>query len=254
MTKQVKTLDKKQPSRNKSLTVMVLYPARMSAYGDQGNLLALKHRAKLHGYDTKVVLHKPGAKFDEKVDIILGGGGQESDRSAVLDDLSKIGPKLKKLADSGTPMLVICGMYQLFGNYFLTQSGDKLTGVGIFDTYTEDNPKRLIGNIITKSDKLGLLIGYENHSGLTYFNQGQAALARVKKGAGNNGRDRTEGARTSNVFGSYLHGSILPMNPRLTDELIRLAAVKKYGEFSPNDRIDDSLTEKARRAAQKRSR
>jgi CobQ-like glutamine amidotransferase family enzyme len=237
----------------KSLKIMVLYPEEMNIYGDHGNLLALIHRAKLHGFATKTILYEPGQKFDPKIDIILGGGGQDSGQSKIIEDLQKIAPKLHKLASDGTPMLLICGLYQLFGHYFKTQSGDKLPGIGIFDAYTEAGPKRLVGNIITDSNDFGILIGYENHSGLTHLNRGQSPLARVKKGAGNNGRDGVEGARTNNVLGSYLHGPILPKNPRLTDALIRLAALKKYGEFTPT-KIDDSLTKKARQIIKSRPR
>ena len=239
---------------NKSLTVMLLYPKEMNIYGDYGNFLALKRRAKLRGFDIKEVFHEPGKRFDKNVDIILGGGGQDSGQNQIVDDLIKIGPKLKELTASNTPMLVICGLYQLFGHYFLTQSGERLTGIGIFNSHTEAGSERLIGNIVEESDEFGLLIGYENHSGLTFLGDGQSALARVKKGNGNNGRDGVEGARTNNVFGSYLHGPILPKNPRLTDELIRLAAIKKYGEFTLYGKIDDSITKKARQIAQRRPR
>lgn len=232
---------------------MTLYPEEMNIYGDHGNLLTLKHRAKLHGFEVQEVIYEPGKKFDSSVDIILGGGGQDSGQNLIIDDLQKIAPKLKKLAESGTPMLVICGLYQLFGHYFLTQSGEELPGIGIFDAYTEAGPKRLIGNIVTESDEFGKLIGYENHSGLTHLNRGQPSLARVKKGAGNNGHDGVEGCRTNNVFGSYLHGPILPKNPRLADELIKIAAIKKYGEFTPA-KIDDTCTKKARRIARHRPR
>jgi CobQ-like glutamine amidotransferase family enzyme len=238
----------------KSLKIMVLYPEEMNIYGDHGNLLALKHRAEQHGFTVKEILYEPGMKFDPKVDIILGGGGQDSGQNRIIDDLAKIAPKLKKLADTGTPMLMICGLYQLFGRYFLTQSGERLPGIGIFDAYTEAGPKRLIGNIVTESNDFGTLIGYENHSGLTHLNKGQSPLARVKKGAGNNGRDGVEGARTNNVLGSYLHGPLLPKNPRLTDALIRLAALKKYSEFTLENTPDDTIAEKARRIARHRPR
>ncbi|MCL1963271.1 glutamine amidotransferase, partial [Candidatus Saccharibacteria bacterium] len=164
----------------------------------------------------------------DDVDIILGGGGQDSGQSKITGDLIKIGPKLQKLASDGVPMLMICGLYQLFGHYFLTKDGEKIPGVGIFDMTTTGGPKRLIGNIVT--DWQGYkIVGYENHSGLTHLNDGQSPFARVISGAGNNGKDRTEGARTNNVFGSYLHGPILPKNPAFADELLRLAAARKFG-------------------------
>ena len=56
----------------------------------------------------------------------------------------------------------------------------------------------------------------------------------MRSGFGNNGTDGTEGARTGNVFGSYLHGPILPANPALADALIALAAELATGRpFEP---------------------
>jgi CobQ-like glutamine amidotransferase family enzyme len=89
--------------------------------------------------------------------------------------------------------------------------------------------QRLIGNIVLQTD-FGEIVGYENHSGLTTLHDGQLPFGEAIAGAGNNGKDNTEGARSFNMFGSYLHGPILPKNPVLADELLRLATMRKYNE------------------------
>ena len=238
----------------KTLKIMVLYPKEMNTYYDLGNLLAIKHRAELHGFNVKEIFYEPGNKFDTSVDIIIGGGGQDYEQNLVINDLQKISSSLKKISNSGTPILVICELYQLFGHYIEKQAGEKLNGIGIFDAYTELGSKRFTGNIVTESDDFGKIIGYENHNGRTYLNNNQVSLTRVKKGIGNNGHDGVEGCRVNNTFGSYIHGPLLPKNPRLTDELIRLAVNKKFGKFSPNVNIDDSIIEKARKIAGRRPR
>jgi CobQ-like glutamine amidotransferase family enzyme len=52
----------------------------------------------------------------------------------------------------------------------------------------------------------------------------------VLSGNGNNGQDKTEGARWNNVFGTYLHGPLLPRNPAFADYLLRLALQRRYRE------------------------
>src|SRR5574344_1965798 len=52
----------------------------------------------------------------------------------------------------------------------------------------------------------------------------------VSVGNGNNSKDGFEGGRYKNVFGTYLHGSLLPKNPHFADYLISLALEKRYGE------------------------
>ncbi len=235
------------------LTILQLYPRDMNIYGDWGNVLTLKRRAEWHGYDVELLEYNPGDTFPDHVDVIVGGGGQDSGQSVVQDDLQKIGPHLHKLADADTPMLVICGLYQLYGKFFKTKEGVTIPGIGIFDMETHGGPERLIGNIITESPDFGQIIGYENHSGLTYLGKDITPLGKVIRGAGNNGQDEFEGARYKNVIGSYLHGSLLPKNPTLADWLLEQAAIRRYGEFTPTV-IDDQFANKAREIALKRPR
>ena len=235
-----------------SLVITHLYPEQMNVYGDWGNVLTLKKRAEWHGYPIVIKQHHPGQPFPKDSDIIIGGGGQDSGQSVIQDDLLAIGNQLKALADNKVPMLVICGLYQLFGNFFELSNGERIEGIGIFDMETYAGENRLIGNVVSETP-FGELVGYENHSGLTILSDNQKALGRVIKGKGNNGTDRTEGAVYKYVFGSYLHGSLLPKNPVLADALIEAAAVKKYGSFEPTI-IDDSFAEKAHEIAKKRPR
>ena len=66
-------------------------------------------------------------------------------------------------------------------------------------------------------------------------------LAVVDIGNGNNGEDKSEGARYMNVFGTYLHGSLLPKNPHFADYLISLALEKRYGEKIELQKLDDKI-------------
>jgi CobQ-like glutamine amidotransferase family enzyme len=48
----------------------------------------------------------------------------------------------------------------------------------------------------------------------------------VLRGAGNNGEDGAEGVASGNVFGTYLHGSLLPKNPHFADFLLGRALLR----------------------------
>jgi CobQ-like glutamine amidotransferase family enzyme len=235
------------------LHILQLYPHDMNIYGDWGNVLTVMRRAQWHGYETVLHEYNPGDSFPEEIDIIIGGGGQDAGQDIIQDDLLKIGPKLHELANDSTPMLVICGLYQLFGNFFKTKDGHNIKGIGIFNLETHGSGERMIGNIVTESSEFGKIIGYENHSGRTFLKDDAMPLGKVIKGAGNSGQDETEGARVNNVIGSYMHGSLLPKNPQIADWLIEQAAVKRYGEFSPTV-IDDRFAEAARKVALQRPR
>lgn len=238
---------------SKSITIVQLYPEKMNIYGDYGNVLALIRRLEWHGYTPEVIEYNVGDTFPKNVDIIIGGGGQDSGQDEIHDDLLALGPTLQKLADDDVPMLLVCGLYQLFGAFFLTLEGKHLEGIGVLDVETHGTTERLIGNIVTQSSEFGDIIGYENHSGQTTLREKAQPLATVIKGAGNNSRDGHEGARYRNVIGTYLHGSLLPKNPRITEWLIETAVTKKYGEYSPNV-IDDLFVDLARQVAKDRPR
>jgi CobQ-like glutamine amidotransferase family enzyme len=237
----------------KQITILQLYPQDMNIYGDWGNVLVLKRRLEWHGYKVNLLEYNQGDTFPNDVDLIIGGGGQDSGQDNIQTDLLSIGTKLHDLAKDDVPMLMICGLYQLFGKFFKASDGHVIEGISLLDIETHAGPERLIGNITTKSSEFGEIIGYENHSGLTFLGSGVQPLGHVIKGAGNNGQDDTEGARYRNVIASYLHGSLLPKNPDIADFLIEKAIIKKYGEFTPTV-IDDRFADLAREAALKRPR
>jgi len=237
----------------RQLTIVQLYPDDMNIYGDWGNVLTLKKRAEWHGFDVELIDYNVGDTFPDNADILIGGGGQDSGQLKVQADLQKLAPTLQALADDDTPMLMICGLYQLFGRFFKTSKGQIIDGIGIFHAETHAGPERLIGNIVTHNEQFGDIIGYENHSGQTFIDSDMQPLGTIVRGAGNNGQDETEGCMYRNVIGTYLHGSLLPKNPAIADALIEEAAKKKFGDFTPTV-IEDRFAAKAREVALKRPR
>ncbi|HSP61247.1 MAG TPA: cobalamin biosynthesis protein CobB [Ornithinimicrobium sp.] len=231
------------PAEKGEVHLVHLYPREMSIYGDLGNTRCLAARLRWHGYRPVVHDHHPGAPWPERVDLVLGGGGQDSGQARVQDDLATHGDRLRELAADGVPMLMICGMYQLFGEAFLTVEGTRLPGLGILAVTTTGNATRMIGPVVLDTG-FGEVVGYENHSGSTVLAAGQEPFGRVRVGSGNNGADGTEGARSGNVVGSYLHGPVLPANPGLADGLLQIAARRATGDFVPEP-VDDTLARQA---------
>ena len=196
------------------IDIVSLYPKDMNIYGDSGNVLTIQRRLALYGYEPRVHAYNQGDAWPEHVDMILGGGGQDTGQKKIIDDFFKRADLLRSLAAGGTPMLMICGLYQLFGEYFETVDGSRLDGIGVIGAYTVGQEVRMIGNLTEHSADFGDIIGYENHSGQTFLREGVQPLGTVDADStGNNGEDHTEGARVNNVIGTYMHGSLLPKNP-----------------------------------------
>ncbi|PLS24445.1 glutamine amidotransferase [Bifidobacterium imperatoris] len=232
---------------SKTIDIVSLYPKDMNIYGDSGNVLTIRRRLELYGYHPVVHQYNQGDEWPEQVDLILGGGGQDTGQKKIIDDFYMRADLLRKLAADGVPMLMICGLYQLFGEYFETVDGTRLDGIGVIGAYTVGQDVRMIGNLVEHSAQFGDVIGYENHSGQTFLRDGVQPLGTVDaEGQGNNGKDHTEGARVNNVIGTYMHGSLLPKNPAISDFLIETAATRRYGSFSTTDQTSEQAAELAR--------
>lgn len=243
------------------LRICHLYPNLMNIYGDTGNILCFVKRCQWRGIKVEIEEISLKDKIDpQRYDFYFAGGGQDKQQITVSSDLQGDKKKaLKEAAEAGVPMLVVCGSYQLFGHYFKPFQGPKLQGIAIFDVHTVASKKRKIGNIVIQSliinhqSSIDTLVGFENHSGNTYLGKNCKPLGKVLTGFGNNGEDKTEGAVYKNVFGGYLHGSLLPKNPHFADYLIKLALKRRYGEIKLKP-LDDSLEWQAHKFAIKRAR
>jgi lipid II isoglutaminyl synthase (glutamine-hydrolysing) len=239
-----------------TLRVAHLYADEMNIYGDRGNILTLQKRAAWRGINVAVDAVGRGPSPDlSDTDLIFWGGGQDRDQELVFKDAAeyKVGA-IRRAIESGTVVLAVCGGYQLLGEYYVTAEGTKLPGLGLVELHTVPGARRNIGNIVIETSDLGLeprtLVGFENHSGKTYLGPGLQPLGRVLRGAGNNGEDGTEGVVAGNVFGTYLHGSLLPKNPHLAD-LLLLRALRRRG-FSRLEPLDDSVEMSAHRSVRER--
>lgn len=234
------------------LNIAHLYPELLNIYGDMGNIYALKKRCEWRNISAEVYNINQGADINPDLfDIYFIGGGQDKQQIDVAKEMQKQKENLKQAAENNAVMLAICGGYQLLGKYYLPHKGEKLEGIGILNAYTIAGNKRFIGNVTVKSNFLSpeTIVGFENHSGLTYLEEGTTPIGKVITGNGNNGKDLTEGARYKNVFGTYLHGSLLPKNPQFADYLIKLALNKKYNCEIELDKLDDSIENTAHKEA-----
>ena len=230
-----------------AITVDVFYPHLLNLYGDRGNARALAKRCAARGIEAAVRGVEIGEAWDSgRCDIVLVGGGQDREQRRVAADLLGRGQQLRDWRDAGGVALAVCGGYQLFGRYYRGIDGEVLEGVGVFDAVTVHpgpNVSRCVGNVAALWEG-ETLVGFENHGGRTYLGEGQAALAEIAVGFGNNGGDGGEGARVQNCFGTYLHGAVLPNNPRLADRLIALA-LERRGGGAALAALDDSAEMRA---------
>jgi len=218
---------------HRPLRIAHLYPSVLNVAGDGGNLIALQRRAQWRGIPVEVVAVEKGDGPDfRKFDIVLFHGGQDVEMAVAANDLARLAPSLRAATDEGLVVFAVCAGLQLLGHRYVSNAGEEMRGAGVLDLETRGGPQRFMQHAacaVTIDGVTETVVGFENHSGLTVLGTGCEPFGRVIAGAGNNGRDGLEGARTRNVFATYLHGPCLPKNPWLTDQLIRIAVGRAEG-------------------------
>jgi CobQ-like glutamine amidotransferase family enzyme len=236
------------------LRLLALYPDQMNIYADRGNILFLKRRCEWRGIDFEYSSAGLGEEFDRGApDLIYIGGGQDRDQRLVAADMLQTKrDAIAGAVDGDAVVLAVCGGYQLLGHSY--QLGDEnIPGLALADLETVRDPgPRLIGNVAIEVD-LGdgrqVVAGFENHGGRTYLGEGAEPLGRVLSGHGNNGSDGLEGVRRQNLFGTYLHGPLLPKNAWLADRLVQLALARREGSEPALEPLDDSFEAAAHASA-----
>lgn len=226
------------------LKICHLYPDVLNLYGDTGNIICMKNRLEWRGIDVSVTSLPIGEMQSlTEFDVFFLGGGQDFEQEVLLNDLHTGKDKsLVSAIEDGKVFLAICGGYQMLGNYYQNASGRRCDFLGAIDFYTESSSKRLIGNYAFRCYPMSgssIVVGFENHSGRTYLGKGVQPLGRIIVGHGNNGKDKTEGVRYNNVFGTYSHGPVLPKNPEFCDIILWTALDRKYGACVLPD-LDDT--------------
>ena len=228
------------------LRVCALYPELMNIYADRGNLLMLERRCAWRGIDWRLHASSLGEELADEHDLYYIGGGQDSDQRRCAADMVELkATALHAAAGRGAVVLGVCGGYQLLGHSY--ELGEEtIPGIGLLDVRTvRSSGPRLIGNVAVRTAE-GVIAGFENHAGRTELLPGQQPLGSVLRGHGNDGSSGLEGARRHNVFGTYVHGPLLPKNAWLCDVLTAHALGVQPHELEP---LEDSLENAAHAGA-----
>ena len=230
------------------INILHIYPDLLNLYGDKGNIECMRKRLEWRGIIANVsrcTMENPKIDF-KHADIILLGGGLERELSIVLDRLKEKAEELKSFVESDGTMLAICGGYQILGKQcFIGES--RTEGLGILDIVTDKNADdhRFTGDAVIECAGIpNAVVGFENHSEKTNIGN-YTPLGKVIKGFGNDGTSGFEGVLYKNLIGTYLHGPLLPKNPKLCDKILEDALKNKYPDFKELTPLDDGVEELA---------
>ena len=230
-----------------------LYPDELNIYADRGNIAVFRQRLAWRGHALEVIEAGIGQAIPDDADLYYLGGGQDRDQMIVAEDLASAKADVLHGAVAGEAVLLaVCGGYQLAGHGYTGVDGTRMPGIGLLDADTVAGTTRLIGDVVISVELPGApitVVGFENHAGRTRLGPGSLPFGRVVHGHGNNDEDGSEGAVSGRAIGTYLHGPLLPKNPRLADLLLGWALEHATGAPVELVPLDDTLEHQAHDAA-----
>ena len=230
-----------------TLRICEVYPDLLGTYGDGGNAEILFRRAQWRGIPSELMTPLSSESLPS-ADVYLLGGGEDGPQVLAAERLAADATFRHAVAD-GAVVLAVCAGFQILGESFPDAQGTARQGLGMLPMATKKGTgPRAVGEVVASvsTDRLGslrhmVLSGFENHGGVTTLHADAHPLATVTSGVGNGGGDRSEGAISGRIVGTYLHGPVLARNPELADQLLRWAL--EVEELSP---LDDSVQRELR--------
>lgn len=202
-----------------TLRIAHLYPLSTAVQGDEGNARVLAHRARLRGIETVVTTVHDGPV--PAADILLLGGVDDAGMPRLRNRLDAGG--LAGRVAGGAVVLAVNAAYQVLGHEYATPDGRRHDGLGVLDVRSERSGSLLASPVITRArPDLGLpaMSAYESHHGTSTLGPDAEPFVELELGTGNGNGRRTDGARRTNVIGTYLNGPLLARNAELADLLL----------------------------------
>lgn len=234
------------------LKICWMYHDIMDLYGDKGNMMVLEKRCNDRDIEIEIDTCAIGEDKDlSTYHLVFLGGGADKEQKMLMHDLLARKNNIQKAMDEGTFFFLVCGGYQLFGQYYISADNERIEGLHFFDYYTTtgSNGMRCIGNIaiscILDEEEI-IAVGFENHGGQTC--DVISPLGTVLSGYGNRFEGKREGFYNGQVFATYMHGPLLPKNPKIADFIIYKSLKKEFPDLRLQDlkQLDDRLENQAR--------
>ncbi|MFB9309944.1 hypothetical protein BJY17_000602 [Agromyces hippuratus] len=232
-----------------TLTIVSLLPRLQNTNGDAENARVLATRARWAGLDAEVVEAESAAQLPPRVDAIVLGSGSDSSLDESRGLLLTMHDEFRRWGTEGVPILSIGTGWELLSWGIELASGRSIEGLGILPGRSVPRANRVTGDVVVKSPRFGMLVGFENHA-RDYVGAEASPLGRLRAGHGNGRDSGQEGAVMGDVYGTHLHGPVLAKNPVFADRILETMASRAGLEYVSGERANavDAYASAARAA------
>lgn len=216
-----------------------LYYDLMNLYGEIGNIMALEKGFNDQDMFTEVTNLTIGDKIDfNKFDIYYMGSGSEENQLLVINDILKYKDKINNAINNGKHFIFTGNSYEILGRYIEKINGEKINTLEIFDFYSKEVDKRIIGEEIVECDLFKeTVIGFQNRQ--CVLNNKNNHLFSVIEGFSDNYKSHYEGIHFKNLYATYNLGPLLIRNPLFKDYIIKEVLEKKDILYQSISTVDE---------------
>ena len=198
-----------------------LYYDLMNLYGESGNIIALEQAFNNQDMYVEVTNLSIDDKIDfNKYDIYYMGSGSEHNQLLVIEDLLKYKDKFKNAIENNKHIILTGNSYEILGKYIEKNNEEKVETVGIFDFYTKELDKRIVGEQVLECHMFKEpIVAFQNRQ--CVLNNKDNHLFEVINGHADNYKSHNEGIHYKNLYATSNLGPLLVRNPLLKEYIVK---------------------------------
>lgn len=233
------------------IKIEYLFPEMTNLYGDIFNVKYLKSCLEEAEIIETSITEDP--KFinqeNQKIDLVYMGTMSEKAQEIVIKKLEPYKDKIKNAIDNNQIILLTGNALEVFGKYIEDENGNKIEGLGLIDTYAKkdlnhryntlflgefdientdtnkDNEQKNEEQEKDEKEKMKIM-GFKSTFSFSYGDNKESYMFKSIKGCGINKESTLEGIRINNLFGTYLLGPLLIVNPEFTKYIMKLLGIE----------------------------
>ena len=203
------------------MMIEVLYPEYANLYGDPGNIRYLQQclpeaefvYTPMHGEPTFV---------SQNVDMLYMGPMTESAQEKAIARLRPYAHRLQELMEQDTVMLMTGNAMEVLGEAIENEDGSRIEGLGLLPLVAKRDMMHRYDAAFKGQFESMSIVGFKSQFTMAYPTGEITPFVQTEKGVGLNHQMTGEGVRFHNVFGTYLLGPLLVMNPLFTRYLLQV--------------------------------
>lgn len=231
-----------------TIKIAWLFPDTLYLHGERGNILALQRFAKLAGFEPQVdKIEFTTENFNPMdYDIIFCPPGEITSFPVLLKILEPMKDAFREFVEAGRPLIATGTSVALWCENVKRADGSEFAAMGLIKADAVENNKVYgddINYICTYNGKDIEVLGNQIQMA-DFINKGDKYFGDLLYGYGNTGKNKEEGFQVKNSIFTNTLGPMLVLTPKLTMEIIKVAAENKNLEAADYD-YDMELEEKS---------